>query len=365
MHRYGGRPLLHEDLADIYDAFETPRAGPRRHRAPGPPRRARVPRRGARPHARGHRRARHRRRDAPRAGHPPRAPAHTRRCCRRCSSRAWRASRPPCRPTRAAAGGLTGLELIEIPAGACDHRRRRRGLRLRQRAPAPHASTLPAFRIGRTPVTNATWLPLRRGRRLRAPRAGGPTRAGRGRSSTTSHTRCAGRTTGARVATGQMGAARPGQARRPRLLVRGRRLRPRTRRPPPHRGRVGEGGDLGPERAQSVRGRALAPATPTSTSARSARSRSAPTRRARARAAALGMLGDVWEWTSSDFDGYPGFRAAPLPRVLRGLLRPRLQGPAWRLVGDRAPRGHRQPSATGTCPQRRQIFSGVRLAWDA
>ena len=25
-HRYGGRPLLREDLADIYDAFETPRA---------------------------------------------------------------------------------------------------------------------------------------------------------------------------------------------------------------------------------------------------------------------------------------------------------------------------------------------------
>src|SRR5579875_4042668 len=26
-HRYGGRPLLREDLADVYDAFETPRAG--------------------------------------------------------------------------------------------------------------------------------------------------------------------------------------------------------------------------------------------------------------------------------------------------------------------------------------------------
>src|SRR5438445_8438567 len=25
-HRYGGRPMLHEDLAAIYDAFETPRA---------------------------------------------------------------------------------------------------------------------------------------------------------------------------------------------------------------------------------------------------------------------------------------------------------------------------------------------------
>ena len=27
VHRYGGRPMLREDLAEIYDAFETPRAG--------------------------------------------------------------------------------------------------------------------------------------------------------------------------------------------------------------------------------------------------------------------------------------------------------------------------------------------------
>src|SRR5579864_1171098 len=27
VHRYGARPLLHDELADVYDAFETPRAG--------------------------------------------------------------------------------------------------------------------------------------------------------------------------------------------------------------------------------------------------------------------------------------------------------------------------------------------------
>jgi gamma-glutamyl hercynylcysteine S-oxide synthase len=26
-HRYGGRPLLREDLMDVYDALETPRTG--------------------------------------------------------------------------------------------------------------------------------------------------------------------------------------------------------------------------------------------------------------------------------------------------------------------------------------------------
>jgi iron(II)-dependent oxidoreductase len=78
----------------------------------------------------------------------------------------------------------------------------------------------------------------------------------------------------------------------------------------------------------------------------------------------LGMIGDVWEWTSSEFDGYPGFRAYPYREYsevfFRGGYRA-LRGGSW---------ATRTRVATPTfrnwdLPQRRQIFSGVRIARDA
>jgi iron(II)-dependent oxidoreductase len=80
-------------------------------------------------------------------------------------------------------------------------------------------------------------------------------------------------------------------------------------------------------------------------------------------AANLGLLEDVglvWEWTASEFTGYPGFVAHPYReysevffdagyRVLRGgawTTHPRVKTPSFR-NWDR--------------PQRKQIFSGVRL----
>ena len=78
----------------------------------------------------------------------------------------------------------------------------------------------------------------------------------------------------------------------------------------------------------------------------------------------LGLLGDVWEWTASDFRGYEGFVAHPYreySEVFFGTDYKVLRGGSW---------ATRARVATPTfrnwdLPQRRQIFSGVRLAWDA
>jgi gamma-glutamyl hercynylcysteine S-oxide synthase len=77
----------------------------------------------------------------------------------------------------------------------------------------------------------------------------------------------------------------------------------------------------------------------------------------------LDVAGHVWEWTSSQFGGYPGFVAHPYPeysevffgpdyRVLRGgswATHPRVASPAFR---------------NWDLPQRRQLFAGLRLARD-
>jgi gamma-glutamyl hercynylcysteine S-oxide synthase len=79
---------------------------------------------------------------------------------------------------------------------------------------------------------------------------------------------------------------------------------------------------------------------------------------------ALGMLGDVWEWTADDFRGYDGFVAHPYreySEVFFGSDYKVLRGGSW------ATRAHvaTPQMRNWDLPQRRQIFSGVRLAWDA
>ena len=79
---------------------------------------------------------------------------------------------------------------------------------------------------------------------------------------------------------------------------------------------------------------------------------------------ALGMLGDVWEWTASDFGGYPGFASFPYreySEVFFGEGYKVLRGGSWAT--------HRSAVRTTfrnwDFPIRRQIFSGFRCARDA
>jgi iron(II)-dependent oxidoreductase len=76
------------------------------------------------------------------------------------------------------------------------------------------------------------------------------------------------------------------------------------------------------------------------------------------------MLGDVWEWTSSDFLPYPGFRAFPYPEYSevhfhRGHKV--LRGGSWAT----RPVAVRNTFRNWDFPQRRQIFAGFRCAADA
>ncbi len=78
----------------------------------------------------------------------------------------------------------------------------------------------------------------------------------------------------------------------------------------------------------------------------------------------LGMIGDVWEWTSSRFDGYPGFIAHPYreySEVFFGGDYRVLRGGSWATRPSVATAAFRNWDH----PQRRQIFSGLRIARDA
>ncbi|MBV8160520.1 MAG: ergothioneine biosynthesis protein EgtB [Acidimicrobiia bacterium] len=76
------------------------------------------------------------------------------------------------------------------------------------------------------------------------------------------------------------------------------------------------------------------------------------------------MIGDVWEWTASDFTAYPGFRPFPYreySEVFFGSDYKVLRGGSWATH----PTAVRTTFRNWDYPIRRQIFSGFRCARDA
>ena len=76
-----------------------------------------------------------------------------------------------------------------------------------------------------------------------------------------------------------------------------------------------------------------------------------------------GMIGDVWEWTSSDFHPYPGYQTFPYPEyseVFFGSDYKVLRGGSWATRCGAI----RNTFRNWDYPIRRQIFSGFRCASD-
>jgi iron(II)-dependent oxidoreductase len=78
---------------------------------------------------------------------------------------------------------------------------------------------------------------------------------------------------------------------------------------------------------------------------------------------AYGMIGDVWEWTSSDFAPWPGYQTYPYPEYSEVFFGPDykvLRGGSWAT----RPGAIRNTFRNWDYPIRRQIFSGFRIARD-
>jgi gamma-glutamyl hercynylcysteine S-oxide synthase len=349
VHRQAGEPLSRPELAAMYDAFETPRAVrgdlPLLNRAQAVQYlkqvRARVLAHGDRGflhelvlrHEHQHGETMLQAIELARLTPPPAVP---------------RVPRP------AAPGGHTGLESVLVPGGPCEIGAPADGFAYDNERPR-HRADLPAFRIGRTPVTNATFLTFVEGGGYeRRPWWSDEAWAWKEQYDITHPEGWDRGPTGWRrwtldgwapldpdepvVHVSWFEAAALATAHGARLPTELEWEKAATWDQETGPGNLDQG-LLGP---------APVGAYP----------------EAAAGCGALGMLGDVWEWTSSPFRGYPGFVAHPYReysevffgddyRVLRGgswATRSRVASPTFR---------------NWDLPQRRQIFAGVRLAWDA
>jgi gamma-glutamyl hercynylcysteine S-oxide synthase len=382
VHRFGGAPMLREDLADVYDAFETPRAG--RGQLPFlRPAEARdymdqvhektvelTARRGVEDGAIHELVIRHEHQHnetmlqalqlAQLAGYELPSSDVARH-----------------RPAGAAQDALTGLgdsvalatglDMIEVPAGPCDIGAPGSGFAYDNERPR-HRTDVRSYLIGRTPITNASYLTFVEGggyerrewwssegwawkEEYDITRPAGWTADHRAEWRLSKLVRLHPERPVVHVSWFEADAfARAHEARLPTEIewekaatwdqeLQASRSYPWGEEPPEpglhaNVDQLG-GGPLGAE------------AHPAGASAYGC----------------LGMIGDVWEWTGSDFGGYPGFMAYPYPEYSEVFFGERykvLRGGSW---ATRA-RVTTPTFRNWDYPQRRQIFAGLRIARD-
>jgi gamma-glutamyl hercynylcysteine S-oxide synthase len=223
-----------------------------------------------------------------------------------------------------AANGDGGLELVEIPAGAWEIGAGPEGFAYDNERPR-HRVDVPAFRIGRTPITNATFLRFVEG--------GGYQR--------------------------REWWSDEGWAWKEEYDI----TRPLHWADDGREWRIGGWEPLHPDRPVAHVSWFEADAFARAHGAR------LPSEAEWEKAATwdqetLQLIGELWEWTASPFGGYPGFRAFPYreySEVFFGSDYRVLRGGSWASASRVATPTFRN----WDYPQRRQIFAGLRIARDA
>ncbi len=367
VHRHGGRPLLREDLADVYDASETPRAG-----------RGALPFLGA-DEARGYLRdVRERTLEVLAArgtgdGSIPELVLRHEQQHNETMLQTIQLAQLTGLPSPAALAGdpprlrSTGLEMVEIAAGECTIGAPVDGFAYDNERPR-HRSDVRRYLIGRSPITNATYLTFVEGggyeRREWWSDEGWSWKEDyditRPQSWTADH-RSEWRVSGLVplhpdrpvVHISWFEADAFARAHAGRLPTEVEWEKAATWDQEQQRARAHPWGDepavpgVHANLDQRGGGPAVAGSLPAGASP----------------SGCLGMIGDVWEWTASDFTAYPGFAAYPYREYSEVFFGPRykvLRGGAWAT----RPRVAAATFRNWDLPQRRQIFSGLRLARD-
>jgi gamma-glutamyl hercynylcysteine S-oxide synthase len=370
VHRYADRPLLHDELADVYDAFETPRAGRGELPMLDPPQareyltevRCRtievIEERGIGDGTIHEMVLRHEHQHCE-------TMLQTLQLARLAD---YEPAGPPPAPAAPPPGeDPTGLEMIEIPAGECTIGAGPDGFAYDNERPR-HRTDVRGYQIARAPITNATYLTFVEGGGYR--RREWWSDEGWAWKEQYDITRPGGWTAD-HAAEWRLGALEPLDPHRPVVHVSWFEADAFARS---HGARLPT--ELEWEKAATWdQDRELARPYPWGNDPPVAGVHAnvdqlgcgpAPAGAHPAGASPYGclaMIGDVWEWTSSDFAGYPGFRPYPYreySEVFFGGEYKVLRGGSW---------ATRARVATPTFrnwdyPQRRQIFSGIRIARD-